>query len=526
MLELLRIKNLALIQDMELEFHPGLNVLTGESGTGKSFILRALDFILGEKMPASMVRPGQEKAVVEAVFWVEGEEYLLKRELSSSTGRSRFYLNDSLSSQNKIQSMRDKFLIHTSQHGQQKLLKPAYHVRILDGFLKDPAVLETRNHVLDRMQRVLAEKQKIQDKLQELEQKKEFLEYQKAQIDQVRPKPGEEAELMEKREEIKSRAELEEYIQKGLNLLHSPETSVVGAVHELSRVAERLGSLDERFADQAREMESAAAALEDLERALKSTRVQDESQELEAVEYRLWELSQLQRKLGRSLDEILEMEQEIQEHLSYLDQGYLDLKQLERQEQELAKELAQVVEKLNHMRRECAESLTSRLEQELRHLGFSEHVRVEFEFSQEEVYPEVLEDRPRMLWIPNPGQPAQPLDKIASGGELSRFLLALVGLRSEQDLPTLLFDEVDAGIGGNTLNQVGQRISDLAENRQILLITHWPQLAGLAHRHFLVQKRISQDQTYTLCSPLGADESREELSRMAGGEESLLAAGR
>ncbi len=516
MLELLRIKNLALIQDMELEFDPGLNVLTGESGAGKSFILKALDFILGEKISASMVRSGQDKAVVEAVFVLDGEEYIIKRELAARTSRSRFYLNDSLSSQDRIQSLRDSLLIYTSQHGQQKLLKPAYHVRILDGFLENPGVLQKKDELLESMNQVLDRKKEIQGRLAELEEKKELLEYQKARIDEVHPEAGEEDELMARRDEIKSRADLAQDVQKGLDILHSPQGNLLEGVRQLCRIAERMKTMDEEYARQAGELENAAAALEDFDRILRSTRVHDEEAELEKVESRLWELNQLKRKLGRSLDEILDMEREIQEHLSFLDQGRLDLKQLERQEAQLAQELDQAAGELNQERRKCAGELAARLEEELKCLGFSEHVRVEFQFSPAEIYPGINEDRPRLLWIPNPGQPAQPLDKIASGGELSRFLLALVGLRSEKGMPTLLFDEVDAGIGGNTLTQVGQRIQELARSRQVLLITHWPQLAGLADCHFMVQKEVYSHQTYTLCSRLEAEESRNELSRMAG----------
>ncbi len=516
MLELLRIKNLALIQDMELEFDPGLNVLTGESGAGKSFILKALDFILGEKMSASMVRAGEDKAVVEAVFVLDGEEYIIKRELAARTSRSRFYLNDSLSSQDRIQSLRDSLLIYTSQHGQQKLLKPAYHVRILDGFLENPGVLQKKDELLESMNQVLDRKKEIQGRLAELEEKKELLEYQKARIDEVHPEAGEEDDLLARRDEIKSRADLAQDVQKGLDILHSPQGSLLDGIRQLCRIAERMKALDEGYARQAGELENAAAALEDFDRVLRSTRVHDEEAELEKVESRLWELNQLKRKLGRSLDEILDMEREIQEHLSFLDQGRLDLKQLERQEAGLARELDQAAGELNQERRKCAGELASRLEKELQCLGFSEHIRVEFQFSPVEIYPGINEDRPRLLWIPNPGQPAQPLDKIASGGELSRFLLALVGLRSEKGMPTLLFDEVDAGIGGGTLIQVGQRIQELSRNRQILLITHWPQLADLADCHFMVQKEVYSDQTYTLCSRLDAEQSRSELARMAG----------
>ncbi len=521
MLELLRIKNLALIHDMELEFHSGLNVLTGESGAGKTFIMKALDFLLGEKMSTTMIRPGHDKAVVEGIFVQDGNEYILKRELAYVSGRSRFYLNDSLSSLDAIQCLRERLLIHTSQHGQQKLLKPGQHIRIVDAFLDDFLLLKEKDEVLNSLQKLLERKDEVHKKLVELEEKKDLLEYQKSRIDQVRPKPGEEEELMLRREEIKTRSELNEEIKKAVDLLHAPETRVLDSAHELFRTIDHLSRLNQNFLSQASEMENLLLFLQELDRTLKSSLQEDDGRELENVEARLWELAQLKRRLNRSLDQIMHLDREIGAHLSFLDEGRLEIVQLERKEEEVAQKLAHVVQKLNRMRRECAEKLKADLEKELKFLGFSEHVLVDFEFVPEEIYPDIAEDKPRLLWIPNPGQPPQPLDKIASGGELSRFMLALVCLHSEKNLPTLLFDEVDSGIGGNTLNQVGQRIAALAENRQVLLITHWPQLACLAHRHFMVQKQIIDQETYTLCARLDRLESKAELARMAAGENSL-----
>lgn len=521
MLELLRIKNLALIDDMELEFHPGLNVLTGESGAGKSFILRALDFIMGEKIKASLVRPGRDKALVEAIFILDDQELFLRRELIAESGRSRFYLNDSLSSQDKVQALRDKLLIHTSQHGQQKLLKPGFHGLILDSFLPDKGFIDQRNRILGELNTILAEKKSTKEKLSALSEKREYLEFQRAQIDKVNPKPGEEEELLEKRDEIKTRAQLAESVQKSLDILHSPEINLMDSFYEFKRNLHFLGESDPSLAHLTQDVENFQAWLEETDRTLRSVGTGADTHELESIESRLWQLAQLRRKLNRSLEDILLFQQEIDDTISFMDQGELTLKQLSKQEEILKKQLLQAVEKLDAMRHEQASTLKVKLENELRFLGFSEHISIEFDFSPDEIYPGIMENKLRLLWVPNPGQPPQPLDKIASGGELSRFLLALVGLKSEQSLPTLLFDEVDAGIGGTILNQVGQRIQDLAKDRQIILITHWAQLACLAQKHFLVQKNVIDQETYTLCSSLSKQQSRNELARMVGGDKGL-----
>ncbi|WP_045210668.1 DNA repair protein RecN [Desulfonatronovibrio magnus] len=521
MLELLRIKNLALIDDMELEFHPGLNVLTGESGAGKSFILRALDFIMGEKIKSSLIRPEAEKAVVEAMFVLEEQELILRRELMAESGRSRFFLNDKLSSQEKVQGLREKLLIHTSQHGQQKLLKPGYHGQILDTFLPSSAPLKRRDELLQELNRLAAEKKSLQDRLDKVSEKREYLDFQSEQIEKVAPEQGEEDSLLQKRHDIRVKAQLAETVQKALDTLHSPEYNLKDTFFQLKKSLHIIAEHNSEFASYAQEAENFQAWLDDVDSGLRSTSAHADTAELEAVEARLWKLSQLKRKLNRSLEEILSFQQEIDETISFLDEGGLKLKQLQKQEKKLKDELLKVVDELDALRQDHARQLQVKLEKELSNLGFSQHVSIKFEFSPEEIYPDILENRLRLLWVPNPGQPPQPLDMIASGGELSRFLLALVGLRSEQNLPTLLFDEVDAGIGGTILNQVGKRIQDLAKDRQIILITHWAQLACLAQRHFVVLKSVVDEQTFTLCHSLSPQESRQELARMVGGDKGL-----
>jgi DNA repair protein RecN (Recombination protein N) len=244
----------------------------------------------------------------------------------------------------------------------------------------------------------------------------------------------------------------------------------------------------------------------------------DMDESLDDIEERLYELSKLKRKLGKSLEEIVNLQKEIEQNISFLDSCSLDIKRLEKQEKIEAAELAGIVEKLNAQREKAAILLTDRIMKELTHLGFSKHVRIKFDFEPHELHPGIMEKRGRLLWIPNPGQSPQPLDKIASGGELSRFLLAIAGLQGELEKPTLIFDEVDAGIGGTTLNRVGEKMRDLAARQQLVVITHWPQLAKLAERHFLIHKEISEGETFTTCRRLEGNKLTQELERMSGKE--------
>ena len=538
MLELLRIRDLALIEDAELEFAPGMNALTGETGAGKSFIVRAIDFLTGEPMSADLVRPGKDKAVVEAVFVLQNdanggggppEELIIRRELSADTGRSRVFVNDRLGSLDALRELRAGLVLHTSQHGQQKLLQPVHQARILDACLPDQAVLAGRDAALSAVRAVQAARAELAARVDGLARQREFLEFQRAEISKVAPLPGEEDDLLGRKAALKEHELLAEARTRALESLLG-EAPLAAQVAELSRTLAQLAVFDPAFSqdkDQAEDFRHQLAGLETrIRRLTPKDEGDDDIGDVDAIEARLFELAKLKRKLGKGLDEIVDLGRQVEENLSFLDSCALDARRLERDEAEAAARLAQALDALNAARAAAADDLCARLGRELSGLGFSEHARVEFAFEPVEVYSGppgspvgvLSEQRGRLFWVPNPGQPPRPLDRIASGGELSRFVLALASLRAEAAQPTLIFDEVDAGIGGDTLNRVGERLVSLAGRRQMILITHWPQLARLAERHFLVRKDVLDGLTFTGCVRLGAPEIEAELVRMTGGE--------
>ncbi len=519
MLEFLRIRNLALIRDMELEFAPGLNVISGESGAGKSFILKALDFVLGGKISSSLVCPGQDKAVVEAVFSRNDQEYVLRREISAQNNRSRFFLNDDLSSQNKARELQPELVLHTSQHSQQRLLDPGYHRQLLDSWVNQE-IIKTRNSLLEELRDLDREQNRLQEKAKDLEDKKDFLQYQQSEISRVQPRPGEEEELEARKQTLKDQTNMQHSVQQCLEILHNANSPLTDKLRDLQKQTENISHQDPQFQDYAQKLEEARLMLQDMDRDLKNLPLPLESeQELEQIESRLWQLTQLQRKLGRSLESILHLQQEIEDNLSFLDNCQLELQQLAKKEKALTARLQETLQELNQARHEAAAKLTAELQTELQKLGFDSQVQVQFEFTEQEVRPGIKEDQPKLMWVPNPGHPPQPLQQIASGGELSRFLLALVSLYARENLPTLLFDEVDAGIGGLILDQVGRKLQTLACRQQIILVSHWPQLACLAQRHFKVHKLSDAQAAYTSCTLLGRADIPQELSRMAGGGE-------
>lgn len=518
MLEYLRIRNLALIEDMELEFASGFNVLTGETGAGKSFILKALNFLTGDRLTADMVRAGREKAQVEALFVLPDGEYVLRRELTAATGRSRLFINDQLSSQEATRSLRPSLIVHTSQHGQHKLLSASYQAKLLDTFMKRTELLEQRDETLRALKELAARRHSLEERSKTLEERRDVLEYQQHEIEKVAPEAGEEEALETRRNELREAATLYEGFEQASLLLRGDDgPGVFELLSQLERSLEGLSKIDTSFAEDVEAVALYRGTLHELERRLRRRPTISDDKEAEEIEERLFVLAQLKRKLRRSLEEIVDLRTEIDENLSFLDMCGLELKQLERQEASLSDTLRAILAELNPARHTLAEELSRSLEKELAGLGFSEHVRVLFSFTPEEIWHDCFEERARLLWVPNPGQSPQPLDKIASGGELSRFLLAVVGLMAQGESATLIFDEVDAGVGGLTLNHVANRLESLASHRQVLCITHWPQLAARAARHFQVRKVVDNGVTFTLCEQLDKEAIHEELVRMAGG---------
>ena len=518
MLEYLRIRNLALIEDAELDFAPGMNVLTGETGAGKSFILKALGFLLGDRLGADMVRQGAEKAQVEAQFQMDGREIVIRRSLLAESGRSRLYVDDALRSQECVRSLREQLLAHARQHGQQQLLQPAFQARLMESTLKDPDLLRRRDELLEQLRSVEARRKELRAREAHLLERRDILEMQQQEIDRVAPEAGEEERLEEQRAIVRAAEQTREQYELALGLLHGEEEpGLLDMLGRLERCLHQMARTDDSVSEDADAVTALRQQLSHLSGRLRRPPLPEDMPDVEQMEERLYALAQLKRKLHRSLDEILELREEIRENISFLDACALDITLLDKEEKQLAAQLQEVLSALLPQRREAAADFARQLEEELRQLGFSEQVRVIPDFMPQEVWPGLMDEKVRILWAPNPGQAPQPLDRIASGGELSRFLLALMSVRPKAESATYIFDEVDAGVGGLTLNKLAEKLENLAKQRQMLVITHWPQLAARAQKHFQISKTIRDNATFTTCVPLDARQRHAELVRMAGG---------
>ncbi len=342
---------------------------------------------------------------------------------------------------------------------------------------------------------------------------------QQLEIDKVAPQEGEEEQLEALRTEARQASERAADFSQALTLIYGDDgPGLRDVLGQFEQALERICHYDTHI--QA-ELEAVTALRENLPSIESYLRKAPEAShiDMDALESRLYALAQLKRKLRRSLDEIVQLRIEVEENLSFLDSCALDMGLLEKEEHALAQKLQVILKELIPLRRQCAETFAQQLEHALAGLGFSKDVHVIVDFVPVKLWGNINDEKARLLWAPNPGQLPQPLDKIASGGELSRFLLALVSVKKSGEGATYIFDEVDAGIGGLTLNMVAQRLQSLAEQRQMLLITHWPQLAAQGTRHFRIEKQEKDGATFTTCQQLHEQERQKELVRMAGGEQ-------
>lgn len=518
MLQFLNIRNLALIDNMSLEFSSGMNVITGESGAGKSFILKALGFLLGDKLSADLVRPSAEKAQIEALFELDGSELVLRRELLAESGRSRIFINDTLSSQDSLKNLRMRLVVHASQHAQQQLLQPSFQTQIFENRLPCKDLLDERGKILGKLEAIGQEKQKLQQKLLQLREKRDLFEMQLQEIDAVHPQAGEEEQLEEIRVKVRSQAALCHEYEKTMGLLLGSEVpGLIDQLSELERHLSKINAFDNQFAEICDTVADTRQALQGLANNLHLGRHSSDDVDIEKIEARLFSLAQLKRKLHRTLPEILQLKEEIEEGLSWLDASNLDFSHLEKEEAKLASQLLALIKEIAPIRRKSSNEFVSLLEKELKGLGFSENLKVIPEFFAQEIWPSIVEEHVQILWQPNPGHPPQPLNKIASGGELSRFLLALMSLQEIEKSTTYIFDEVDAGVGGMTLNKLADKLTHISSDHQMILITHWPQLASRADRHFQISKSVHDGSTFTTCKAITGTERKDELVRMSGG---------
>ncbi len=536
----LKVTHFAIIDKLEVHFlRPGLNILTGETGAGKSVLLKSLSLLLGGKGQADVIRAGQEQAEIEGAFDLSGrpdirkvlkdldleagEEILVIRRIINRSGKHRVYINGYLSTLNILEQIVPSLVEITGQHEHHSLVRPQSQLELLDKFGGTMAARE-------KFSLLLAERKKIETKLDELknsvkdrEQRIDFLSFQIAEIENFKPVHGEDQELATSYQKARFSARLGQFAQNAEDILYGQENSVHGKIADLLREGDPLAEIDPALKQAVTSLREISAITEDAafsfrDYSKKNLGSVDNPGEVEKIEERLSDLKKLQRKYGATVESIIEFKNRAKEEFETLQSSEESISAFQKQIDEINKTLKLQGDKLHNARKKAAVEMSSGVNSELKDLNmkgaeFSIHITKE-----EQVSTYGFDDVTFMI-KPAPQESARALSKIASGGEQSRIMLALKQVVSLTDLPmTYLFDEVDTGVSGPTAEKVGRKLKSIGKVHQVISITHLPQVASFADAHFLINKEVIKGLIKSDVSELTDKQRVQELGRLISGE--------
>jgi len=549
MLQELSIRNFALIDDLHISFSEGLTVLSGETGAGKSMIVNAVNLLLGSRVSSKMIRTGAKSAELEALFRIEPNshnalvlethgvectEELVIRRIISGNDRHRIFINGRIATIQLLTAVTESLASISGQHEHQNLLKEDQHLLILDQFA---GLLPHRESVCRSFHEMLPLIRNLNDLLARKELQAErtaLVEFQKQEITRAAVSPGEDNVLENERLRLKNSQTLYQAVHQSIEELYGAEGAVIGQLVSLARRLEKAGSLDAELANHAKKITDIGFQVEDVTQELKSylSRLEMDERRLDGIEERLDLLHKLKRKYGGSLEAVLKHLDSINAELFKLENLADMIEEVENKISDFYRRLTASAESLSESRKKAAVSLAKKVEQELSTLKmpetkFSIFIEPIIAEKQTDVRQRIGDiaiqesgiDRATFMIATNVGEQVKPLASIASGGELSRVVLALKAILAvSESTETLIFDEVDAGIGGGVAEVIGRKLADLAKYHQVICITHLPQIAKFADHHLRISKHVSSGRTTTAILPLDRQQRVEEIARMLGGE--------
>lgn len=549
MLERLRVRNFALIEEIELEFSPGLNVLTGETGTGKSILLGALSVLLGERITEDLYRGDNTQLQVESAFsaggpgglggfevpeWLDAADGVILILRKGEKGkRAQNFINQQQTTQTALAELGDHLVDIHGQHQHQLLLKTSTHVDFLDAYGGLTGLRTEFRTKFDAYHNLVNRIAELNRDLKQRREHKDFLAFQRGEIAKLNPQPGEVESLMAERELLASAEKRAELAAKLIELISEQEGAVLETLSQATRMLAELSKLDDTLTDSVKSLNEAELAANDVARALVSYResIEYSPQRLEEINERLFAFEKLFRKHDTDEQGLIRLFSDIEKNLASIDLDAEEIERLQTQEKTTRSGVIVLACKLSAERLKTKKRFEKAVEAQLAELDMPK-ARLVVEFSRQEDEKGLYEQDGKrykladkgvediqFMFSANPGEEPKPLARIASGGELSRIMLALKTVLVDSDqVPVLVFDEIDVGIGGKTAEILGKRLKELSEKKQIILVTHLAQIARHADAHFRVTKKMEKNRTITSIHSLDEEGRVEELARMLGGE--------
>jgi DNA repair protein RecN (Recombination protein N) len=550
MLKQLSIKNFTIIENLHICFSDGLTILSGETGAGKSIIINAVNLLLGSRASAKLIRTGAETAELEALFKITPEsrvfkileeqggkpsEELLIRRIISRGDRHRIYINGHFATIQMLSRLTENMTSISGQHAHQGLLKEDFQLMVIDQFGSLISVRSKNSRLFHEIVPLIQKLRKLNNIRDRQAEHINLLEFQKKEIIDASIKPGEDASLEQERIRLKNGEELYKAVYSSIEELYSANGAIVERLVEVKKNLERASEIDPELSSKAKDLNKASFRIEDIAEELRTYLkiIPLDDKRLEEVESRLDILTRLKRKYGGTLESVILHLETIDQELSGIENISGQINDIETKLSELHRELSMLSLDLSSKRSQTAKLLAKKVEKELASLRMS---GTKFKISLQTI-PESDNSDPHLvvkgntinetgidhasfLIAPNVGEDLKPMASVASGGELSRIVLALKAILAEKgSVETLVFDEVDAGIGGSVAEAVGRKLSKLARYHQIICITHLPQIAKFGDNHFRITKNVSQGRTITSINPLNEKDRIKEIARMLGGME-------
>lgn len=540
MLEHLHIKNVALITESEIDFQNGLNIISGETGAGKSMVIDSLNFALGERTSSNFLRKGEKMALVEAVFSVkdkgilkrleengisieEDGTILLTRTMSQS-GKTICRINGNIVTVGMMKECAEGLLDIHGQHNHQSLFNTTKHIQILDRFCGKE--LEEAKEDFEISYKSFKEIEKNLMKLlgdeQQRARKIDLLQFQVEEISQAKLREEEEEELLETKKRLIHAEKIRSLTENSLCLLYHGTETQSSSIDQLSKALQDIADLtkyDEKINTIYETLSSVYAQIDDAVRDLKHYKdtILEEPEELENIEERIQLIYHLKKKYGNNVKEILQFYQDATKELNFLSNSEEMVQQLTQKKKKIEKELFQKAEKLSDIRRKKAQEIQKEIEKQLWDLEMK-HGRFVISIEDKKEITHNGKDKVEFLISANAGEELKPLTKIASGGEMSRVMLALKTVLAKADnIEVFIFDEIDTGVSGRTAQKVAEKMAFIAKTHQIICITHLPQIAAMADHHFLIEKNSEEQKTITTVTALDKEKSVSEIARLIGG---------